>query len=54
MIIIMEPGATKQQIDNVVEHLKSHGFRINLKYGDVMTVIAAIGDKRLVQPHSLN
>lgn len=54
MIIIMEPGATKQQIDNVVEHLKSHGFRINLNYGDVMTVIAAIGDKRLVQPHSLN
>lgn len=54
MIIIMEPGATQKQIDNVVEHLKSHGFKINLNYGDVMTVIAAIGDKRLVQPHSLN
>ena len=54
MIIIMEPDATKQQIDKVVEHLKGHGFKINLNYGDVMTVIAAIGDKRLVQPHSLN
>lgn len=53
MIIIMEPGATKAQIDNVVEHLESHGFKININYGDVLTVIAAIGDKRLVQPHSL-
>jgi 3-deoxy-7-phosphoheptulonate synthase len=50
----MEPGASKEQINNVVEHLESNGFRINLNYGDVMTVIAAIGDKRLVQPHSLN
>ncbi|MCM1264898.1 MAG: 3-deoxy-7-phosphoheptulonate synthase [Candidatus Gastranaerophilales bacterium] len=54
MIIIMEPGATKEQINNVVEHLESLDFKININYGEVLTVIAAIGDKRLVQPHSLN
>ena len=53
MIIIMEPGATKEQIDKVVEHLESLDFKININYGEVLTVIAAIGDKRLVQPHSL-
>ena len=53
MIIIMEPGATKEQIDKVVEHLESLDFKININYGEVLTVIAAIGDKRLVQPQSL-
>ena len=53
MIIIMEQGASKEQIDNVVAHLKSLDFKININYGDVLTVIAAIGDKRLVQPHSI-
>ncbi len=53
MIIIMEPGATPQQIDKVVEKLQENGFKINLNRGDVMTVIAAIGDKRLVQPESI-
>ncbi len=53
MIIIMEPGATKEQIDKVVEHLESLDFKININYGEVLTVIAAIGNKRLVQPHSL-
>lgn len=53
MIIIMEPNATEEQINKVVEHLKSLDFKININYGDVLTVIAAIGDKRLVQPHSI-
>lgn len=54
MIIIMEPGATQEQINKVVEHLESLEFKININYGEVLTVIAAIGDKRLVQPHSIN
>ena len=54
MIIIMEPEATKEQINNVVQHLESLDFKININYGEVLTVIAAIGDKRLVQPHSIN
>ncbi|MCD8378039.1 MAG: 3-deoxy-7-phosphoheptulonate synthase [Candidatus Gastranaerophilales bacterium] len=53
MIIIMEPDATKSQINNVVQHLEELDFKINISYGEVLTVIAAIGDKRLVQPHSI-
>lgn len=52
MIIIMEPSATKEQIDVVVKALENKGFSTVLNTGDVMTVIAAIGDKRLIEPHS--
>ncbi|MCD7878784.1 MAG: 3-deoxy-7-phosphoheptulonate synthase [Candidatus Gastranaerophilales bacterium] len=52
MIIIMEPSATNQQIDTVVKALHNKGFKTVLNHGDVMTVIAAIGDKRLIEPHS--
>lgn len=53
MIIVMEPGASEQQIQDVVERLEHYGFRIVLNRGDIMTVVAAIGDKRLVQTQSL-
>jgi len=53
MIIVMEPTATREQINVVVKNLENKGFRIILNEGDVMTVIAAIGDKRLVEPQSL-
>ena len=53
MIIVMEPNAPEQQIQKVVEKMESLGFRIILNQGEVMTVIAAIGDKRLVQPQSI-
>ena len=52
MIIIMEPSATKEQIQTVVNALHNKGFKTVLNHGDVMTVIAAIGDKRLIDPHS--
>ena len=53
MIIVMEPKATKEQIDVVKNNLEKKGFKIVLNHGDVMTVIAAIGDKRLVDPASI-
>ncbi len=53
MIIVMESGATQEQTDKVVNRLKENGFKININQGDVLTVIAAIGDKRLVQPQSI-
>ena len=49
MIIIMEPSATSEQIKNVVNALHNKGFKTVLNHGDVMTVIAAIGDKRLIR-----
>jgi 3-deoxy-7-phosphoheptulonate synthase len=53
MIIIMEPGAPEEQIQKVAGKLKSHDFKIVFNRGDVMTVLAAIGDKRLIDPSSL-
>ena len=54
MIIIMEPVATKEQIQTVVNALHNKGFKTVLNHGDVMTVIAAIGDKRLIDPHAFH
>lgn len=48
MIVVMEPKATKEQIEKVADYLKAYGFKINMNYGDILTVIAAIGDKRLI------
>ncbi len=48
MIVVMEPRATEEQIEKVSNYLKIHGFKINMNYGDILTVIAAIGDKRLI------
>ncbi|MBQ7450682.1 3-deoxy-7-phosphoheptulonate synthase [bacterium] len=53
MIIIMEPKATEAEIQKVVTSMEAKGFKIILNKGDVMTVIAAIGDKRMVDPASI-
>ena len=53
MIIVMEPKATEEEIQRVVTSLEAKGFKIILNHGEVMTVIAAIGDKRLVDPASI-
>ena len=53
MIIVMEPGTSEDNIQRVVKLLEKHEFRVILNRGDVMTVIAAIGDKRMFDPHSL-
>ncbi|MBI3309026.1 MAG: 3-deoxy-7-phosphoheptulonate synthase [Candidatus Melainabacteria bacterium] len=44
MIIIMEPEATDQQIQNVIDTIHSNGMRTVVNKGIVQTVIAAIGD----------
>lgn len=49
----MEPQATEEQIQRVVERMESLGFKIILNRGEVMTVVAAIGDKRLIEPHAI-
>lgn len=53
MIIVMEPKASEEQIQRVVTALEKKEFKIILNRGDVMTVIAAIGDKRLIEPESI-
>lgn len=53
MIIIMEPKATEEQINSVKRYMENNGFRIILNQGDIMTVLAAIGDKRLIEPQAV-
>lgn len=50
MIIIMEPKATQDDINKVQTFLETKGFRVVINNGDVMTVLAAIGDKRTIEP----
>lgn len=54
MIVVMEPKATEEQIQKVASYLKDHGFKINFNRGDVLTVIAAIGDKRLISTNAIS
>lgn len=53
MIIIMEPNASKANIESVVKLLKEHGFKTIAHEGDVHTVIDALGDKTTLSPHRI-
>lgn len=46
MIVVMEPGATKQQVDATVKRVESLGLRASVIVGTERTVVAAIGEKR--------
>lgn len=54
MIIIMSANATKEQIDNVEQKLASLGFKTHPIFGEIKTVIGAIGDKRLLNTHQIS
>jgi 3-deoxy-7-phosphoheptulonate synthase len=54
MIIIMKQNATKQNIDSVEKKLLELGFKTHPIYGDVKTVIGAIGDKRQLNIHYIS
>ena len=45
MIIVMNPGAKKEQVDEVILRLTQIGFGIHLSEGETRTVIGAIGDR---------
>ena len=53
MIIVMSADASKEQIDNVEKKLSELGFRTHPIFGEIKTVIGAIGDKRLLNTHSI-
>lgn len=49
MIVVMKPEATKEDIKNVTEKLQSLGFKTHPIFGEVKTIIGAIGDKRVLK-----
>jgi phospho-2-dehydro-3-deoxyheptonate aldolase len=54
MIIVMSQSATRQEIDNVEKKLSELGFKTHPIFGDIKTIIGAIGDKRLLNTHAIS
>jgi 3-deoxy-7-phosphoheptulonate synthase len=53
MIVVMEPGATPEQIKHMAERVESLGLKAHVICGTERTVIAAIGEKRAEMKESL-
>ena len=45
MVVVMEPQAPEEKIQNVISHLKDLGFDIHRSDGVTHTILGAIGDK---------
>lgn len=48
MIVVMKSGATKEQVQHVVDVVRDYGLKEHVIHGTDRTVIACIGDKRQV------
>jgi 3-deoxy-7-phosphoheptulonate synthase len=46
MIVVMKQGATKEQVEHMIQRVEEMGLKSHVIYGTERTVIAAIGDKR--------
>ena len=46
MIVVMEPGATDEQVEAIVKRVEAFGLKSSVIVGTERTVVAAIGDKR--------
>ena len=50
MIIIMQPGATEEQVKNVIEHIEKHQLFAHTSVGVEQTVIGVVGENHDVSP----
>jgi 3-deoxy-7-phosphoheptulonate synthase len=48
MMIIMHPGATKEQIDHVIEHIEEEGLSAHPIYGVEQTIVGAVGESHTI------
>jgi 3-deoxy-7-phosphoheptulonate synthase len=53
MIIVLKPGATKEQIDHIIERLTKVGLKPHISKGLERTIIGVIGDERILSAHPL-
>ncbi len=53
MIIVMKNYASKEEIQNVEKKLESLGFKTHPIYGEIKTVIGAVGDKSRVDSENI-
>lgn len=49
MIVVIRPGATREQIDEVIKEVETLGYEPSPIFGVEQTVVAAIGDERTHQ-----
>jgi 3-deoxy-7-phosphoheptulonate synthase len=50
MVVVMEEGATEEQVQNVVAHLVEMGFDVHRSTGALRTVLGAVGGSRTGDP----
>lgn len=48
MIIVMNPGASQEELNAVLELITEAGLRVHLSEGECRTIIGVIGDKRMM------
>ncbi|MDH5564128.1 MAG: 3-deoxy-7-phosphoheptulonate synthase [Nitrospirota bacterium] len=53
MIIVLKPEATEQDIEHLVDRLRSLGLRSQITKGEERTVVGVIGDERVLQGQPL-
>jgi len=53
MIVVMKPGATKEQVRHVIDLVKDFGLKDHVIVGTDRTVVACIGDKRAVDKSAI-
>lgn len=53
MIVVMKTSATEENLTHLVEHVESLGLKANVLRGTERTVVAAIGDERIVGVRAL-
>src|SRR5262249_26888525 len=46
MIVVMHQGASRQQVDRVIEQIEQLGLRSQIVVGTELTIVAALGEKR--------
>jgi 3-deoxy-7-phosphoheptulonate synthase len=49
MIIVLKHGASKEEIDHVVQKIKEYGLTPHVSAGKERTIIGVIGDERIIQ-----
>ena len=54
MIIVLKPEATEQDIEHLVDRLRSLGLKSQIMKGEERTVVGVIGDERILQGQPLS
>jgi 3-deoxy-7-phosphoheptulonate synthase len=53
MIVVMDPGCSKEQLNKIIDKLKELGFGVHISEGVERTIIGAIGEKKHLAAHAI-